>query len=404
MSDFDFDELGDRISDLIEEAVNSKNYQQLNEAITDVVNSAIDSGTDILKTVIKGATDSANAYKKYRYKAPKEFAEEKAKKKAAAVVREPNEELYGDTSGAQIGGIFAAIGGGILTGANALALMMNGALSFLRSAGGNAGMLITAFFMAVGVGLIVWSSKILKKVGRFKRYKKALGEHTYIDLNELTRVSDKPIKFVRKDVKSMIGKGWFKEGHLDAEENTLMTNTETYNQYIETQKELQAKKIREARERAKEPVITPEVQDILDKGNEYLEEIRACNERIPGEEMSAKIKEIEDIVSEILARAKEHPEITADLKKLMNYYLPMTIKLLNAYEEMDRQPVQGENIRKSKKEIEDTLTTLHAAFVKLLDSVFAETALDVSTDITVLNTLLAQEGLKEDELQVAMRH
>ena len=66
--------------------------------------------------------------------------------------------------------------------------------------------------------------------------------------------------------------------------------------------------------------------------------------------------------------------------------------------------MQGENITKAKKEIEDTLETLHAAFVKLLDSLFGETALDVSTDISVLNTLLAQEGLKEDELQVAMRH
>ena len=125
---------------------------------------------------------------------------------------------------------------------------------------------------------------------------------------------------------------------------------------------------------------------------------------IPGAEVTAKIKEIEDVVAEILRRAKEHPEITGDLKKLMNYYLPMTIKLLNAYAEMDRQPMQGENITKAKKEIEDTLETLHAAFVKLLDSLFGETALDVSTDISVLNTLLAQEGLKEDELQVAMRH
>ena len=76
-----------------------------------------------------------------------------------------------------------------------------------------------------------------------------------------------------------------------------------------------------------------------------------------------------------------------DLKKLMDYYLPMTVKLLNAYAEMDAQPVQGDNIRAAKKEIED-----------LLDSVFQDTAMDVSSDISVLNTLLAQEGLTDDEL------
>ena len=77
----------------------------------------------------------------------------------------------------------------------------------------------------------------------------------------------------------------------------------------------------------------------------------------------------------------------------MDYYLPMTVKLLDAYEDMDRQPIQGENIRSSKAEIEKTLDTLNDAFARLLDSVFQDTAWDVSSDISVLNTMLAQEGL-----------
>ena len=83
----------------------------------------------------------------------------------------------------------------------------------------------------------------------------------------------------------------------------------------------------------------------------------------------------------------------------MNYYLPMTVKLLNAYAEMDAQPVQGETILASKKEIEATLDTLNLAFEKLLDDLFSDTALDVSSDISVLNTLLAQEGLTDDGLR-----
>ena len=76
----------------------------------------------------------------------------------------------------------------------------------------------------------------------------------------------------------------------------------------------------------------------------------------------------------------------------------MTVKLLNAYAEKEAQPEQGENIRTSKKEIENTLDTLNLAFEKLLDSIFEDTAMDVSSDISVLNTLLAQEGLTDDDL------
>ena len=84
------------------------------------------------------------------------------------------------------------------------------------------------------------------------------------------------------------------------------------------------------------------------------------------------------------------------LKKMMDYYLPM-IELLDAREDMDGQPVQGENITASKKEIEETIDTLNIAFEKLLDSIFRDTAWDVSTDISVLHTVLAQEGLTEDD-------
>jgi hypothetical protein len=66
---------------------------------------------------------------------------------------------------------------------------------------------------------------------------------------------------------------------------------------------------------------------------------------------------------------------------------------------MDAQPVQGENILNSKAEIEGTLDTLNLAFEKLLDSLFADTALDVSSDISVLQTMLAQEGLTDDGLR-----
>ena len=82
---------------------------------------------------------------------------------------------------------------------------------------------------------------------------------------------------------------------------------------------------------------------------------------------------------------------------MMNYYLPTTSKLLDAYRELDKQPVAGDNISSTKAEIEQAVDTLNVAFEKLLDSLFADRAWDISSDISVLNTMLAQEGLKEND-------
>ena len=77
----------------------------------------------------------------------------------------------------------------------------------------------------------------------------------------------------------------------------------------------------------------------------------------------------------------------------MNYYLPTTVKLLNAYADLDSQEKTSENIEKSKKEIEDTIDTLNDAFDRLFDDMFEDTSLDISTDAEVMKTLLEQEGL-----------
>ena len=134
-----------------------------------------------------------------------------------------------------------------------------------------------------------------------------------------------------------------------------------------------------------------------------MRKIREANDAIPGEEISAKISRMETLVDRIFDRVEQKPDTVDDIRKLMEYYLPTTIKLLEAYEELDAQHVQGENIISSKQEIEKTLDTLNTAFEKLLDELFQDTAWDLSSDISVLNTMLAQEGLTEDGLKTGRK-
>ena len=139
------------------------------------------------------------------------------------------------------------------------------------------------------------------------------------------------------------------------------------------------------------------MQKVLEEGDAYVKKIRACNDAIPGVEISEKIARLELLTDRIFDRVEQNPGSVSDIRKLMEYYLPTAIKLLEAYEELDAQPVAGENILSSKAEIEATLDTLNVAFEKILDSLFQDTAWDVSSDISVLNTVLARGRLKEKE-------
>ncbi|MBQ1310249.1 MAG: 5-bromo-4-chloroindolyl phosphate hydrolysis family protein [Blautia sp.] len=383
----DFEDFGSFIEEIVDKAISSSDYQKLNETISKAIENAIDSGADALKSTLTGSGNSHNkeAYKNYRYTPPESFRKEKKK-------QEKKPELYIKSIGKKVQGYLLAAAGAVLAVGNGIGLLISGAM---RSSFGNGVMSI--FFLA-GILLAVVGSKYVGKAERFQKYVSELGDRTYCDIEQLSRVARKPVKVVRKELKKMIDDRWFLEGHLDDQEKTLITSDAAYREYQEIQKQREEQKAQQAIENAKKPTLTPEVQDMIEKGREYVQEIRRCNDAIPGEEISRKISHMEEVVAKIFESAMLHPESAADLKKLMNYYLPMTIKLLNAYREMDSQPIQGETIQKSKKEIEDTLDTLNLAFEKLLDSVFHDTALDVSTDISVLQTLLAQEGLTEDEI------
>ena len=384
----DWDALGRNIQEIIDQAINSQDYRKLNQTITRTVSRAVDAGGEAVRRAASSAARTVDAAARTVDAATRTVGTEK-----------PLPVLYGRTEGKLAAGIAKIAGGGVLLLAGFGGFLSGAVLSIVTGAAG-VPLVLGLLGLGAGAGFLVSGIRGVDRVGRFKKYRRALGDNTHCAVGTLAQSVGKPEKFVRKDLAKMIDSGLFLEGHLDREGKDLITSHETYRHYEQSRLALEQRQ-REAQEEAKrqqEAVasVDPRVQEVLDRGNAFLREIRRCNDAIPGEQISAKISRMELIVRRIFERAEAHPEIVPDLKKLMDYYLPMTVKLLNAYAEMDAQPVQGETIRASKKEIEETLDTLNYAFEKLLDDLFQDAAMDVSSDISVLNTLLAQEGLTDD--------
>ncbi len=145
--------------------------------------------------------------------------------------------------------------------------------------------------------------------------------------------------------------------------------------------------------------MEPEIRKAIDEGRQYVQKIKNANIEIPGEEISLKLDRLEEVTGKIFDYVEAHPEKFPEIKKFTEYFLPTTLKLLDAYREFDYQPIRGENISSAKKEIEDTMDTINLAFENLLDDLFQDAAMDVSTDISVLETMLAQEGLAKKNIK-----
>ena len=152
-----------------------------------------------------------------------------------------------------------------------------------------------------------------------------------------------------------------------------------------------------AQEKAQEPEKTvqysPEVEAIMKEGALARQEMARLYNSIREPEVRQKISKLMQISDKIVEDAAEDEDDVPQIKKFLSYYLPTTIKLLNAYDRMDAQGVQGKNISGTMQSIEEMLDTAIAAYEKQLDSLFANQALDIETDISVMNSMLAREGL-----------
>lgn len=408
----DWNNLGRDVKDIVQNAIDTGDFGRLNRDLGVTLENALGNVAESLRkgaiggrngmggnTGAYGAQDGSKTYgpgsgpgKSYSY-GP--FGGVRSRDSSRRY-REAREEfaLFVNTGWSRALGILFTTLGVALTIMFGLTAATFGLLSlFIAGVEEKLGILMAVFLPATALSLIMAlaGNHLRKRIGRFRSYVKTLNGKPYGSIKELAANVRRSESFVRRDIRKMIKKRMFLEGHLDKEETCLIASDEAFEQYQQTMENVEKQKAQEAQKPVKE--LSEEARKIIEEGNRYIEEIRRSNDAIPGVEVSNKMYHLENVIRRIFQRVEQHPELIHDLHKFMDYYLPTTMKLLNAYEELDKQDMEGENISSAKQEIENTLDTINTAFENLLDSFYKETAWDVSTDISVLKTMLAQEGL-----------
>ena len=436
MDNQDWSHLGDEIKDAVQSAIDTKDFTRLNESIGRTVNQALDRFEQVLdgdgtrsgtasSDKSSSQEESSNWYNhgtswgKGQVQRQRERSLLKPKSKDPFILYK---DRYASPVSSKVFGILCSVLGWTLTlgcGIAEFVMLLVGITIFNGDfpVGVPLAMGIVLPFLLSGIWMAGKGQKVLGLLRRYKKYVGFLGDKEYCELQDLQYANGGSPKKLEKDLDTMLEKGWFLQGHLDQQRTSLIVTDQAYGQYMEAQKEFRRREqeikhqeqntashaadFRANEEPSRE--IPEEVRNVIEEGRGYLRQIRESNDAIPGEEISAKISRLEVVIERIFNRVEQHPDLVEELRRFMKYYLPTTVKLLKAYEELDRQEVQGPNIVKSKGEIEDTLDTINQAFENLLDSFFEDTAVDISSDISVMQTLMAQEGLLGGKLKEQMK-
>ena len=413
--------IGDQIRNAVQESLSTGDFKQLNDIITGTVTGAVSEAK-------RQAGQAMNASKEAAKKsaAPRPSSPQPPHNNTGTPASRPHflpairTKKVGNVSG-----ILLIVFGGIGTGIAAIVAFS--LLIFFLTGNSPVPFIWAGAFLAGFIFMIERGCMRRNRLKRAQRYVELCGNRSYIDIEDLAMHTGKSGRYILKDVKKMIRLGIFPEGHLDAQEKCLILNDATFREYLRLQKERKAlemeAKVAQMQERQKssgrvltqekeereallkskaaeeeeEKIDNPELASMIREGNEYIRKLREMNDRIEGEVISAKLFQLENLLKEIFDRVKEHPEQMNQMQKFMSYYLPTTLKLVEAYAEFDEVSVQGEDIKSAKAEIEKTLDTINQAFVELLNKLFRASVFDVTTDAQVLQTMLAKEGLTRDK-------
>ena len=235
--------------------------------------------------------------------------------------------------------------------------------------------------MAGGVSLLLGSGAMKRRQRRFATYLRTAGQKAAVPLDYLARAADVSRKRVEKDVNLMLEKGmWGDEAYIDLGSGMLFKSQEAATAYFDA-----AHRAKAEQEQPAQAAAAPEGYAAI------LAQIRDLNDRIADEHLSAQMDRMEQVAGRIFRLIEEDENKRAAAGTFLSYYLPTTLKLLENYAAFEEAGVSGENLSQAKAKIEKTMDSIVAGFEHQLDELYRTDAMDIDSDIRVMETMLRRD-------------
>lgn len=244
------------------------------------------------------------------------------------------------------------------------------------------GLFIPTGLVVGGIATLLGGRNMQRRQRRFAKYLTVAGSDKAISLQRLARAAEVSPRKLEKDLEIMVEKGmWGEEAYVDVGAGMLFRTRIAAAQY-------------DARTAATRENIP---QEAAQGYSGMLRQIRAANDRIADPVLSQKIDRLEEIAGRILRLVESDPTRKAKAGTFLNYYLPTTQKLLDSYAEFEEAGVSGTNLDQAKAKIEKTMDNIIQGFEKQLDDLYRDDAMDIDSDIQVMETMLRRDGASVED-------
>lgn len=224
---------------------------------------------------------------------------------------------------------------------------------------------------------------------RLMQYHRVLADRSSCKVEELAAAVGKPVPQTVREVRKMITDGSFEGMYLAQDGSRLFANHTAYQAYLAMPNT--------APSPPQQKEAVPE-QGTVAELREFLVGLKAEDAQITEECVKEQTRRLSEQTQQLIDWLEGHPESESAVKRFTGYYLPTTLKLLKTYNDVDEQDSRVSD--EIKTNITGILNTINQAFQTLRDDLLKNTAMDVSAEISAMQTILRQDGLQDDGLAI----
>lgn len=242
-------------------------------------------------------------------------------------------------------------------------------------------------FICINIFLIVLSIKVIQFAKRYEKYYELLQYKNVEIIDDISNCAKIPYNRVVADLMLSVKKKMIPQGHFTTDNLVFIASDELYSKYESDRPTYDRYYKQLIEERIRMEERSAEIQKIIDIGQEYVEKIHNSNHLIKDKEITLKLNKMEKLVSAIFREVDLNPHQSNKLGMFINYYLPTTEKLLNAYIDINEKKIEGNNIAKAKKDIEQAIDMLIVSFEGILNQFYESIEMDISGEIVVMEKM-----------------
>ena len=322
------------------------------------------SAEERMESAVENAVERAKAKVNIQVTSSGEKKEEKNGKKAKSGKKSKKQEVKAPGKLLRVIGL-CLLACGLIVGVDAIPSLVEGYSYMLED-------LFQGAAMAAAGGIMWGRGQYLANMARrSQRYILAIGDAETMPLSEIAKRVNRSEKQAARELQKLIDKGYLGEdAYIDHERGYFLHFGATVED---------------------ETPAPPPPKEAEEGYSGILRSLRRANDRIADEELSRKIDRLEQISALIFEEVEEHPEKRDRIRTFFDYYLPTTQKLLDAYAEFEETGVEGEHLNQAKDRIEETMDTIVEGFEHQLDQLYSADAMDVVSDIKVMETMLHRD-------------